>query len=156
MGRFKLFGEIVARSVAKTWDEAVTEWALQDVYACEQGEPETCLCGHFPIVEICALRNRRNGVEVEVGNCCVKRFLGLPSDRIFTGLKRVRKNDEAALNVAAAEHAKAKGWITDWEYGFLINTARKRKLSPAQMNKRQQINARVLQKVKRSAKPQPS
>lgn len=152
MAAFKLFAEIVARSVAKNWDDAVREWGLQDVYECDPGEPETCLCGHFPIVELCALRNRRNGIEVEVGNCCVKRFMGLPSDKIFAGLKRVRKNDEAALNVAAAEHAKAKGWINDWEYGFLIDTARKRKLSAAQMKKRQQINARVLRNVKRGTK----
>jgi hypothetical protein len=153
MGQYKLFEEIIARSVAKDWETAVQEWGLKDVYDAE-GEPETCLCGHFPIVEICVLTNRINGKEAEVGNCCVKKFMGLPSDKIFTGLKRVRKDDAAALNIAAAEHAKTKGWVNDWEYGFLIDTARKRKLTGAQLAKRQQINARVLRKVKRAAKPQ--
>jgi hypothetical protein len=154
MGQYKLFEEIIARSVAKDWDTAVQEWGLLDVYDAE-GEPETCLCGHFPIVEICVLRNRRNGRDAEVGNCCVKKFMGLPSDKIFTGLKRVRKDNDAALNIAAAEHARSKGWVNAWEYGFLIDTARKRKLTGNQLAKRQQINARVLQRVKRAAKPKP-
>ena len=42
-----------------------------------------CLCSHFPIKEICVIRNRVNGVRAEVGNVCVKKFLGLPSGKIF-------------------------------------------------------------------------
>ncbi|MEV9638335.1 hypothetical protein ABZO35_28195, partial [Burkholderia pseudomallei] len=59
MSEFKLTAEIIARSKAKTWDLAKTEWSLAEVYEAE--EPETCLCGHFPIIEICTLKNRVTG-----------------------------------------------------------------------------------------------
>jgi hypothetical protein len=94
MGEYKLTQEIVARSVATTWDEAKLEWKLEEVY--EADEPETCLCGHAPIVERCILRNQSNLNTALVGNCCVKKFIGLPSDKIFQAFKRVRK-DEGGL-----------------------------------------------------------
>ncbi len=49
--QFQLATEIIKRSVARTWDEAKTEWSLYEIY--ETDEPETCLCGHFPIIELC-------------------------------------------------------------------------------------------------------
>jgi hypothetical protein len=52
----QLITEILARSVAQTWDEARREWSLYEIY--EAYEPETCLCGHFPIIELCVLRKR--------------------------------------------------------------------------------------------------
>jgi hypothetical protein len=87
MSEYQLTKEIVARSDAKVWDAAKLEWALEEVY--ESEEPDTCLCGHFPIIEICVLRNRVNKNTAIVGNCCVKKFIGLPSDRIFQAAKRV-------------------------------------------------------------------
>ncbi len=81
VSQFQLTTEILERSVAQTWDEARREWSLYEIY--EADEPETCLCGHFPIIELCVLRNRHNGIQATVGNCCVKHFIGLPSDRIF-------------------------------------------------------------------------
>lgn len=143
-----MFEEILKLSIGDVWEDAVLEWGLTDVW--ESETPETCLCGHFPIIEICEIRNSKNGATAEVGNCCVKKFLGLPSDKIFTAVKRVRKDDEKALNDEAIEHCKRKRWINTWEYNFLLDTRRKRKLSANQMKKRQQINARVLRNMKRS------
>jgi hypothetical protein len=70
MSQYKLTEEILARSVAKTWDAAKLEWHLEDMY--ESDEPDTCLCGHTPIIELCFLRNRFNDKDALVGNCCVK------------------------------------------------------------------------------------
>jgi hypothetical protein len=81
MSEFKLTEEIINRSQSKVWDMAKLEWSLHKIY--EADEPETCLCGHFPIIEICTLRNKLNGQFATVGNCCVKKFIGLPSDLIF-------------------------------------------------------------------------
>jgi eukaryotic-like serine/threonine-protein kinase len=50
---------IIERSVAKNWDAARLEWRLNHIF--EVDDPETCLCGHFPIIEICVLANRKNG-----------------------------------------------------------------------------------------------
>ena len=81
---------ILALSDAADWDVARKEWSLVDVS--EADEPETCLCGHFPIVEICQISNRVTGHKTEVGNRCVRRFLGFRSDLIFTAIKRIRKD----------------------------------------------------------------
>jgi hypothetical protein len=142
MAEYRLFREIIARSIADTWDEAKLEWKLNAIWF--EDMPDTCLCGHFPIIEICEIINRENGAVAQVGNCCVKKFLGLPSDKIFQAIKRVRKDITKGLNAEAVEHAHERGCINDWERGFYLDTSRKRVLSPRQKAKREQINQRVL------------
>ncbi len=81
-----LSAEILSRSRAKDWPSASREWTLIDIYKAE--DDQTCLCQHFPIREICVVRNTLTKIEVEVGNVCVKRFLGLRSDLVLSGLRR--------------------------------------------------------------------
>jgi len=147
MPQFQLTAEIVQRSVANTWDEAKLEWSLHEVY--EADEPETCLCGHFPIIELCVLSNRRNGEYATVGNCCVKKFIGLPSDLIFQAVKRVRKDPTKSLNAEAVDHAYQRRWINEWEKDFYFDIMRKRNLTARQASKKQQINELVLQRMRR-------
>jgi hypothetical protein len=147
MPEFQLTAEILARSYARTWDEAKLEWGLMEVYEAEK--PETCLCGHYPIIELCVLRNRINRNQATVGNCCVKRFMGLPSDKIFTAVKRVRKDETKSLNAEAISHAFEKGWINDWEKTFYFNVMRKRNLSVKQSDTKAEINRKVLDRMKR-------
>jgi hypothetical protein len=142
---FRLIEEIIARSVAKNWDKARLEWDLKQVY--REDEPQTCLCGHTPIIEICVLQNRRNGNFADVGNVCVTKFLGLESDLIFLGLKRVAKDGHKALNEAAINYAFEQCWINEWERDFCLNTVRKRSLSSKQAAKRTEINRLVLAKT---------
>ena len=68
--QYQLAQEIIDRSNATNWDEAKLEWKLEEVY-CED-EPDVCLCGHFPIMELCVLHNKHNGNRAVVGNVCVK------------------------------------------------------------------------------------
>lgn len=143
--QFKLFKEITALSVARTWEEAKLEWDLKHVY--REDVPQTCLCGHTPIIEICVLQNRLNGNFADVGNVCVTKFLGLASDLIFSGLKRISKDGNKALNEAAINYAFEQGWINEWEKTFCFNTMRKRKLSIKQAAKRAEINQLVLAKT---------
>jgi hypothetical protein len=147
MSEYQLTKEIVARSDAKVWDAAKLEWALEEVY--ESEEPDTCLCGHFPIIEICVLRNRVNKNTAIVGNCCVKKFIGLPSDRIFQAAKRVRKNTEKSLNAEAVQHAFDRGWVTEWEKDFYLDIMRKRNLSSKQAVKKAQINEKFMRNMQR-------
>jgi hypothetical protein len=144
---FLLVQEILARSLSATWDAARLEWGLDHIYL-EDDPPGTCLCSHFPIVEHCVLANRRNGKMATVGNCCVKRFLAVQSGRLFDALRRVSNDPTAALNAAMIRHAHERGWLTDWEYTFYLNTWRKRRLSHRQRIKRQQINDKVLRLVR--------
>jgi len=147
MSQFKLIAEIIKRSVTRAWDQAKLEWSLLEVY--EADEPETCLCGHFPIIELCVLKNDQNGVQVTVGNCCVKKFVGLPSDKIFEGVKRVRKDGSKSLNAEAVQHAFDRGWINEWERSFYMNVMRKRDLTYKQKSKKLQINELVLRRMRR-------
>ena len=131
---YKLGREIVSLSVATTWDKARLEWDIDEIYI--QEEPDTCLFGHFPINEICVLRNRKNDATAVVGNVCVKKFMKLRSDKVFDAIKRVTADETRALNVEAIEHAFAKGWINEWERSFYLDTWRLRALSANRENKR--------------------
>ena len=149
MSEFRLTQEIVDRSQAETWDEAKLEWVLNDVY--EADEPETCLCGHFPIIELCNLRNKTNGSFATVGNCCVKKFIGLPSDLIFQAVKRIRIDNTKSLNSEAINYAHTKGWISDWDRSFYFSIMRKRVLTLKQRTKKIQINVKFIANMRRPA-----
>ncbi|SIO96628.1 hypothetical protein [Vibrio spartinae] len=148
MSGFKLTKEIIGLSVSSIWDVAKLEWSLAQIY--EADEPERCLCGHFPIIEICVLQNKQNKNQAIVGNCCVKKFIGLPSDKIFQAVKRVRKDNEKSLNVEAIDHAYRSGWINEWEYNFSIDTMRKRNLSVKQLGTRKIVNEKMLFNMRRA------
>ena len=148
MAHYELATKIIALSVADTWDEAKLEWSLFDVF--KEDQPDTCLCGHFPIIENCVLHNRENGTQAIIGNVCVKKFLGLPSDKIFQGINRIAQDNERSLNTEAIDHAHRKGWINDWERKFYFDTMRKRNLSGKQREKRIQINDKVLGLIARN------
>ena len=148
MSKYQLTERLIALSVGGTWDEAKLEWSLEHVW--REDEPDTCLCGHFPIIEICLLRNVRNRNTAIVGNCCVKKFTNLPSDLIFQAVKRIESDVERAINAETIDHAHEKGWINDWERRFYMDTWRKRKLSGAQHTKRVQINQKVLANIVRA------
>jgi hypothetical protein len=148
MSELKLTKEIIELSVSGIWDTAKLEWSLAQIY--EADEPERCLCGHFPIIEICILQNKQNQNHATVGNCCVKKFIGLPSDKIFQAVKRVRKDNEKSLNAEAIEHAYRSNWINKWEYDFSIDTMRKRNLSVKQLQTRKKVNEKMLLNMRRA------
>ena len=150
MSEFRLAKEIIDRSHAKTWDQAKLEWVLNDVY--EALEPETCLCGHYPIIELCNLRNKASGAFATVGNCCVKKFIGLPSDLIFQAVKRIRYDNTKSLNAEAIDYAHSKGWITDWDQTFYFDIMRKRKLSAKQESQKVRINVKFIANMRRPAR----
>ncbi len=145
---FKLLKEeILKLSRAKIWDAAKLEWRLEQVF--DSGEHETCLCGHFPIREICVLRNQLNGNGAEVGNVCVKKFLGIRSDKVFACLKRISKNLSAGLNAETIELFFGQRLISAWEREFSLDTMRKRSLSGNQLAKRKQITRTILTQSRR-------
>lgn len=152
MSEYRLVAEIIERSQAMNWDQAKLEWGLAEVYQAD--EPETCLCGHFPIVELCVLRNKLNSITATVGNCCVKKFLGLPSDLIFQAVKRVRADNDKSLNGESIAHAFEKGWINQWEHDFYFSIMRKRNLSAKQAATKRSINLKMMRNMRRpSAQP---
>jgi hypothetical protein len=142
----RLRAEIIARSLADTWEAARQEWVLSDVFISDGSG--RCLCGH-PITEHCVLTNQLTGDQVVVGNVCVQQFMGLDSEVIFRGLRRITENRQAALSPEAITYAFDMGWIDTWARKFYLNTCRKRRLTPKQQAKRVEINAKVLSRCLR-------
>lgn len=143
---FRLTQAIIVLSNSVTWEDAKNEWVLSEVY--EEEETATCLCGHHPIKEICVIRNKLNGKEAIVGNVCVKNFLGLPSDRIFSAIKRISKDNAKSLNMESIEYMNKRGWLTVWEHGFYSDIINRRSLNDKQIAKKKEINLKLLQKSK--------
>ena len=140
MSQAKLSDAILALSFSKEWPEAIKEWELTEIY--EAREPATCLCGHHPIHDMCKLSNIKNGKQADLGNCCVKKFIGLPSEAIFSALRRVRENSDKSLGEDALAYAKTRGWLTDWEIAFYRQISRQKRMSDLQQEKKHQINFR--------------
>jgi hypothetical protein len=143
----QLKAAILGMSRASDWAVAKQEWRLVEVS--EADEPETCECGHFPIIELCMIANATTGKSVDVGNVCVKRFLGFRSDLVFTSRKRIRADPEKAIGIYATAHFYRRGVITEWEFEFQQNTMRKHELSPRQRLVRRRINEKVLASIRR-------
>ena len=145
MSEQKLIQEILSLSVSYDWNTARSEWELLNVTISET--PETCLCDHYPIIELCTIVNKLNRHTAIVGNCCVKQFIGLPSDIIFQGIKRIQHNIEKAPNSALVSYANNHHWLSEWELQFLQSIGRKTKLSERQMACRIKINEKLLEKL---------
>jgi len=144
MSQKKLHEEIIARSEADEWEEARDEWTLHDIWMSD--EPQTCLCGHHPIHEICVIRNRENGVYTDVGNWCVNNFLGINSEQLFSSLRKVLVDAGASFNEATIELAHDKEIVNDWERRFYLSIWRKRSLTGKQREKKLQINQKLLKR----------
>ncbi len=145
MSEYRLAQGIIASSESDKWDTARLEWVLFTMY--DQREPDSCLCGHYPINEICVLQNKLNSNQVIVGNCCVQEFMGISSDKLFAALKRVKKDIKKPFNADVMEFAFDKRYITKWENDFYLDTWRKRDISEKQVAVRVKINNKILLKL---------
>ena len=146
MSQYQLAQEIIALSFAQTWAEAKLEWEIAEVY--RAGQPDACLCGHLPLIEVCVLVNKVTRHEAKVGNCCAKKFLGLRPDDILRALERVKRNPKKALNAEAIAYAFKMGWITLWEKRFSFDIEGVKSLSDGQISKRTEINENLVKKMR--------
>ncbi len=144
MSEYKLTTELLKLSQSQKWDEAKLEWELIDIERVE--DPEECLCGHYPILEICLIKNSKTDNESRVGNCCVKKFNN-KSDKIFRSVARIRKNIEKSVNAETLDLAIKNRWINEKEYKFYMDIIRKRNLSEKQSAWKKAINQKIGNKV---------
>lgn len=148
MTEYKLSMEIIDLSKANNWDLAKHEWFLDHVYMIpKRDEPEICLCGHYPIREVCIIKNKENGNTTIVGNCCVTKFIGINSNKLIDAIKRVKKDHRNSFNTDCIELALKKFLINKWEYGFYISIWRKKKLSKKQLDRKVIINEKILEGI---------
>jgi hypothetical protein len=141
MSQETLMREIIALSTTNDWQVAKTEWTLTGFELLDPGvDSGTCLCGHNPIRELCYIRNQTTGNEVIVGNSCVKRFLGLPTQAVFTSIRRVILDDSRCLNAQALDILLAKGIVDAEDQSLLIKSSRKRNISASLYALRRRVN----------------
>jgi hypothetical protein len=140
---YKLTSEIIKLSESAYWDSAKNEWNFEYAYYSE--ELQTCLCGHYPIKNICVLKNIENNSQTEVGNCCVNKFLGIDEgNKIFTSIKRLKEDSTKSMSPEVLEYLYGKKVLTDFEYRFYLDTLRKRKFSYKQLEVRKKINQKLI------------
>ena len=139
---YKLIDEIIARSEAKTWDLAKKEWSFKYIFIHQMYK--TCLCGHYPIKNICIIINDKNNIPVEVGNCCVEKFIGLDiGTKIINSIVRLQKDITKSMCIEALNYLNKYKIVSEYEYLFYVDTIRKKKLS----DKQQPIRCRINQKL---------
>jgi hypothetical protein len=138
----RLKAHILPLSVSDYFDIARREWTLVGVEISD--EFDNCPCGQ-DIKEHCYIRNRHNGNTTYVGNVCINKFIQIDTGNLFDGLKRIAKDSTANANHDLIEHAYRMGYLYgEKEYLFLLQTAKKRKLSPAQLSWKMKINNRIV------------
>lgn len=140
MPHAKLEERILSMSRSREWSQAILEWELAE--ASESAEPGTCLCGHHPIHDLCELANKATGARALLGNCCAKKFMGLPSDALFSSLRRLRADPAKTLAEEALSHALSKGWIAPVELALYHAASRKARPTEAMMAKKLEVNRR--------------
>lgn len=137
----KLKEHILPLSNAKVFRIAKNEWKLVGVEI--QEDWDNCPCGK-EIKELCYIENQKNGNRTYVGNVCVNRFIGIETGNLFSGLKRIARDQKANANEDLIIHAYRLGYIYENEYNFLMDTKNKRKLSPKQLAWKEKINRRIV------------
>ncbi len=140
---FKLTEEILKLSVSDIWSSAKLEWNFEFAY--ESEEQQTCLCGHFPIINICVIKNVKNKNQTEVGNCCINKFLGIDEgNKIFESIKRLKNDLTKSMSLEVIEYLNNKKVLNEFEYKFYNDILRKRKLSDKQLEIKKKINKKLI------------
>lgn len=140
----RLKAHILPLSQSKDFPEARKEWTLVGVEISD--EFDNCPCGK-EIKEHCYIENQLTKKRTYVGNVCINRFIGIDTGNLFDGLRRIANDSKANANEDLIHHAYKIGYIYDSEYNFLMETKRKRKLSPAQIAWKEKINRRITAKT---------
>lgn len=128
------------------FDIAKLEWTLD--YINVTGNLTNCPCTQ-KIMDICHIRNKKNGNMTFVGNICVQRFMDIDARKLFTGLKKIKKNPKSKPNRDLIEYAFRKGFLYPGktEYGFLKSIVMNRNLSVKQKNWLSFINRRIINEI---------
>jgi len=140
---YKLTEEIIDLSESDQWDFAKLEWSFEFAYYSD--ESQSCLCGHYPIRNICVIKNKKNHKITEVGNCCINKFLSIDDgNKIFTSIKKVRDDVKGSMSAEVLDYLYRKKGISDFEYQFYRSIYRKRILSAKQWEIKERINRKFL------------
>lgn len=138
----KLKTRIIELSTSKNWQEAKSEWDLVTIF--RTTEPETCLCDHNPIFEVCVIRNSSNGNEEEIGNVCIHHFLGLNTKSHFNALRRIHKDNSLSISASFLDFVFKKEIISADEYTFYKNIMGKHSPLTIDLLHKEEINRKII------------
>lgn len=153
--RWDLPRQIIELSDANTWGQAVREWSLNGIEMLDPGEFDSCLCGHYPIRELCHLLNRENGNTAIVGNHCIEKFdkddpgheVFGEAPRIVQAAGRILQDPMASANEALINFAERTGVFTTDNATFYREIWRKRNLSDGQERYKRSLNQQLLYRL---------
>ena len=146
--KYRLAERLLEQSKSTLWNEAKHEWKFENVWWFD--EYQTCLCGKYPIREVCELVNLETGERAYVGNCCVKSFFNIDlQDSIFTSMRKITQDINKAVHCRCVKYAFDKGWIDEGDLNFYLSICHKRKLSFKQKRNKVRINKEILNHVYR-------
>jgi len=139
MTEFKLIKRILDLSESDNWISAKKEWVVANIFE----EEAECLCGHS-IFENCQIENKNNGNSAIVGNVCVNKFLELDSDKLFQGIKKIRKDLNKSTSRNLLDFCLSKKVLTQIEYDFYVFIIKKRKLHESVFSQKRDINSKIV------------
>ena len=133
---------VVDNSIANDWNNAKLEWGHTGSY---EQHGSNCICGQC-ITEVCTIQNYQNGIELEVGNVCINKFLDIDRKSDFKLIKKNKIDWKLLLEL------KKDGVITDWEMLFYDDIKQKRKLTDRQIESRDRIIKKCKDYIMRNKK----
>lgn len=144
MAKDKLKESIIENSVNKNRELAKSEWEVVDIYL----KPwyTTCLCGKYPISEVCELQNKNNGKKVIVGNDCVKHFFNIDHGYIYRGIKKIRENIDGVVGKKIIEYALERWRIDATQKAFYVLKKTQKNPWEYLLGIRQEVNNILLNK----------
>lgn len=109
-------------SINKDPKLAILEWD----YIYSTINKNKCICGQ-PIKDNCIIKNMKNGNELIVGNVCINKFLNKNYDFIFKGIQACK--EKRSPNKSFINYCFENNYIVEYEYNFLMDLFRKRRLT---------------------------
>ncbi|WP_334191181.1 hypothetical protein DOP62_14155 (plasmid) [Synechococcus elongatus PCC 11801] len=140
----RLKAHILPLSCSQDFNQAKKEWDLISIEISK--EYDFCPCGK-EIKEHCYIKNKRTGHTTYVGNVCVNRFIGIKTNSLFAGLKRIAEDNTKSPSEALILYAYNSGYLYEGEYEFLMAVRLKKTLSANQIAWRRKINRRILNQI---------
>lgn len=143
MAKDKLKESIIENSINKDREKAKWEWEVINSYLMPWYT--TCLCGKYPISEVCELQNKNNSKKVMVGNDCVKYFFDADHSYIYSAIKKIEENINNVVNDKIIIYALEKWRIDATQKSFYILMRRRKDPWEYQLKVRQDVNKILLE-----------
>lgn len=148
--------KLIPMSVGSSWAAASREWELDYIEMLEKDDDlEECLCSHYPIRELCHIRNKNNGNTAVVGNHCIGKFGedGASNEelehvpRIFQACHRILSKESASANPPLIELALKNKIFTEKDAQFYHEIWRKKDLTSRQALYKSSLNQELLYRI---------